>query len=81
MEVALTDMPLPTPVREALLGAPNTARKALDSIIAYERGEWDSAGELIEKVGLGQSALPDIYADAVRWARTLSQFSTTGPKA
>jgi EAL and modified HD-GYP domain-containing signal transduction protein len=81
MEVALTDMPLPTPVREALLGAPNTARKALDSIIAYERGEWDSAGELIEKVGLRQSALPDIYADAVRWARQLSQFSTTEPKA
>ena len=32
---------------------------------------------LIEKLGLGQSALPDIYADAVRWARTLSQFSTS----
>ena len=76
MEVALTDMPLPTPVREALLGAQNSARTALDAVIAYERGEWDAAGELFEKIGLGQSTLPDIYADAVRWARQLSQFST-----
>jgi EAL and modified HD-GYP domain-containing signal transduction protein len=75
MEVALTDMPLSTPIREALLGAPNSSRAALDAIVAYERGEWDAAGELIEKLGLGQSALPSIYADAVRWARTLSQFS------
>lgn len=82
MEVALTDMPLPTPIREALLGAQNSSRVALDAIIAYERGEWDTAGELIEKLGLGPSALPGIYADAVRWARTLSQFSTPEkPKA
>jgi c-di-GMP-related signal transduction protein len=80
MEVALTDMPLPTPVREALLGASNTTRKALDAIIAYERGEWDAAGELIEQLGISQSQLPDVYADAVRWARQLSQFSTAESK-
>ena len=80
MEVALDDMPLPTPVREALLGASNTTRKALDAIIAYERGEWDAAGELIEQLGIGQSELPNIYADAVRWARQLSQFSASESK-
>ena len=80
MEVALTDMPLPTPVREALLGAPNTVRKALDAVIAYERGEWDTAEALIEQLGIGQSQLPNIYADAVRWARQLSQFSTPESK-
>ena len=80
MEVALTDMPLPTPVREALLGAPNTVRKALDAVVAYERGEWDTAGELIEQLGIGRAQLPNIYADAVRWARQLSQFSTTDSK-
>jgi EAL and modified HD-GYP domain-containing signal transduction protein len=82
MEVALTDMPLPSPVREALLGARNKARTALEVIIAYERGEWEAAGELIEQLGIEQSALPNIYADAVRWARQLSQFSTPDtPKA
>jgi c-di-GMP-related signal transduction protein len=75
MEVALHDVPLPTPVRDALLGAKNQARTALDGIVAYERGEWDEAGKLIEQLGLEESALPEIYADAVRWARQLSQFS------
>src|SRR5439155_9993074 len=77
MDVALIDMPLPAPVREALLGANNSARIALDAIVAYERGEWDTAGELIERLGMQRSVLHDIYADAVRWARQLSQFSTT----
>ena len=55
---------------------------AILAVIAYERGEWDTAGELIEKLGLGRSTLPGIYADAVRWARTLSQFSAPEtPKA
>jgi EAL and modified HD-GYP domain-containing signal transduction protein len=77
MDVALTDMPLPTPVREALLGARNTARIALDTIVAYERGEWDTAGEHLAQIGIDRAAMPDIYADAVRWARQLSQFSPT----
>jgi c-di-GMP-related signal transduction protein len=81
MEVALTDMPLPTPVREALLGASNSTRTALDAIVAYERGEWDGAGELIEQLGISPSQLPNVYADAVRWARQLSQFSTADSPA
>ena len=80
MEVALTDMPLPTPVREALLGASNTTRTALDAIVAYERGEWDGAAALIEQLGVSPSQLPNVYADAVRWARQLSQFSTAESK-
>jgi|KBSSwiStaDraftv2_1062776.scaffolds.fasta_scaffold05343_10 EAL and modified HD-GYP domain-containing signal transduction protein len=75
MEVALHEVPLPTPVRDALLGAKNHARTALDGIVAYERGEWDEAGKLVEQLGVGESALPEIYADSVRWARQLSQFS------
>lgn len=75
MEVALHDMPLPAPVRDALLGARNQTRTALDAIVAYERGEWDAAGTLVEELGVRESALPNIYADAVRWARQLSQFS------
>ncbi len=79
MEVAVKDVPLAAPVREALLGAHNAARTALDAISSYERGEWDAAGELIEQLGIKRTALPDIYADAVRWARQLSQFSTPDP--
>jgi c-di-GMP-related signal transduction protein len=75
MSVALTDMPLPAPVREALLGKRNSARTALDAVIAYERGEWDAAAIGARQIGLDSTVLPEIYGDGVRWARELSQFT------
>jgi EAL and modified HD-GYP domain-containing signal transduction protein len=75
MSVALDQLPLPAPVRDALLGRPNTARTALDTIVHYERGEWDAAYTGADQLGLNANLLPDIYADAIRWARELSQFS------
>jgi c-di-GMP-related signal transduction protein len=75
MPVALESLPLPATVRDALLGRQNTARTALDTIGHYERGEWDRANEGAERLGLNPDLLPDIYADAIRWARELSQFS------
>jgi EAL and modified HD-GYP domain-containing signal transduction protein len=75
MPVALESLPLPATVRDALLGRQNTARTALDTIGHYERGEWDKASEGAEQLGLNPDLLPDIYADAIRWARELSQFS------
>jgi c-di-GMP-related signal transduction protein len=75
MAVALSDMPLPAAVRGALLGEPNNARTALDAVVAYERGEWESAAAAAERIGLNPSALPDAYVDAVRWARQLSSIT------
>ena len=37
------DLPLPQGVREALLGRQNIARTILDTVVHYERGEWDAA--------------------------------------
>ena len=75
MSVALDQLPLPGPVRDALLGRQNMARAALDTIVHYERGEWDAAYAEADQLGLNAELLPDIYADAIRWARELSQFS------
>ena len=43
MPIAIDDLPLPALVREALLGGDNPARTVLDTIVHYERGEWDAA--------------------------------------
>jgi c-di-GMP phosphodiesterase len=75
MSIALTDMPLPALVRSALLGSQNVARTTLDTIVAYERGQWDEAGVLASLLGLDPGVLPDVYADAMRWSRQLSEFS------
>jgi EAL and modified HD-GYP domain-containing signal transduction protein len=75
MHAALADLPLSAGIRSALLGQPNIARSVLDSVIAYERGQWDTANSTAQDAGLSSTLLPVAYADALRWARELSLSS------
>jgi EAL and modified HD-GYP domain-containing signal transduction protein len=75
MSEAIADMPLPVALREALLGAKNEARAVLNTVIAYEQGAWDDADNGAKRLQLTGTTLPTIYADALRWARELSQQS------
>jgi c-di-GMP-related signal transduction protein len=75
MGVALEDMPLPPAIRNALLGNANVPRAVLDMVIAYERGDWDDATAAATRAGIDAAILPEIYADALRWARELSGIS------
>jgi c-di-GMP-related signal transduction protein len=75
MSEAIADMPLPVALREALLGARNDARAVLNTVIAYEQGAWDEADNGARRLQLTGATLPTIYADALRWARELSQQS------
>jgi EAL and modified HD-GYP domain-containing signal transduction protein len=72
IEEAVADMPLPAPIKGALLGEKNNERMVLDAVVAYEQGEWDASTKLLKKLKLKVS-LPDVYADALRWARELSR--------
>jgi EAL and modified HD-GYP domain-containing signal transduction protein len=73
MEDALSEMPLPATIKDALLGAPNTARHVLDAVIAHERGAWDGAQAAAARAGCPDATLPKIYAEALRWTREISQ--------
>lgn len=73
MEEALNDLPLSETVRKALLGEKNVARFVLDTVIAYEQGLWDEAARLSQQVGHAPELLPVAFADALRWARELTQ--------
>lgn len=75
MPVAIDDLPLPAAIREALLGSDNPARTVLDTIVHYERGEWDAAYAGADRLNVNHDLLPDIYADAIRWARDLGDFA------
>jgi EAL and modified HD-GYP domain-containing signal transduction protein len=68
----LEEMPLSNSTREALLGGVNPDRARLDAVIAYERGEWERAYGLLATLGLPEIALPNAYAEALRWTRELS---------
>jgi c-di-GMP-related signal transduction protein len=75
MPIAIEDLPLPALVREALLGSDNPARAVLDTVVHYERGEWDAAYAGADQLNVNHDLLPDIYADAIRWARDLGDFA------
>jgi EAL and modified HD-GYP domain-containing signal transduction protein len=74
MEWALAEMPLPALIRGALLGEKNQAREVLDGVIAYEQGEWDEADACLERLRVNVT-MPNVYADALRWAREVSKTS------
>jgi EAL and modified HD-GYP domain-containing signal transduction protein len=73
MADALANMPLSSEIVDALLGKSNQPRVVLDMVIAYERGRWDEAAAGMARLGLAETSLADIYADALRWARSLTQ--------
>jgi EAL and modified HD-GYP domain-containing signal transduction protein len=75
MNIAIGDLPLPQPVHEALLGRQNLARTILDTVVHYERGEWEAAYAGADQLNVHGDLLPDIYADALRWARDLGDFA------
>jgi EAL and modified HD-GYP domain-containing signal transduction protein len=73
MADALADMPLAAAINDALLGTANQPRQVLDAVVAYEQAQWDDAALAIERLGLPVATLPEIYADALRWARAMSK--------
>jgi EAL and modified HD-GYP domain-containing signal transduction protein len=75
MHMAIEDLPLPDSIREALLGRENVAKTVLDTIVHYERGEWDAAYAGADRLNINFDLLSDIYADAIRWARDLGDFA------
>ena len=73
MADALAEMPLAAEINDALLGTVNRPREVLDAVVAYEQGKWDEAALAMARLQLPVATLPDVYADALRWARELSK--------
>lgn len=68
VEQALAGVPVADDVRRALLGEPNHARRVLDAVIAYERGDWSALDAHVAGLGLAEDRLPRLYTEAVEWA-------------
>jgi c-di-GMP-related signal transduction protein len=75
METAVAELPLSDNVRKALLGEENAARHILDAVIAHERGEWAEAAQIGALISIPEDTLPHAYADALKWARELTQVA------
>ncbi len=77
MTIAVADLPLPSLVRDALSGRDNIAKTVLDTVVHYERGEWDAAYAGADRLNVHSDLLPDVYADAIRWTHELSEFAVS----
>lgn len=81
MPAIVTELPLPEPIRAALLGDDNRHRRLLGCALAYERGEWDEAIELAEAAGVNPDALAGTYSGALQWAYDLDRIARDGSAA
>lgn len=73
MERVIEDLPLDPEIRAALSGEDNEARRVLNAVVEYEHGRWAEADRGLAAFGLPAETLPQAYADALVWARTLTQ--------
>jgi len=69
MEEILTQLPLAEHISEALLHRSGLHGEVLDSVLAYERGQWESLG----CQQLGTHKIRDCYLDALQWAGNVCQ--------
>jgi len=68
MEEILNELPLSEGIKTALLGGENVYRTALETAISYERGDWDSLGDLRSRLGMGEEEFPTIFHSSIEWA-------------
>lgn len=68
MEAVVAQLPLDESIRAALLGDDNQARRLLDCVVAYERGDWPVWQALVTETGLSDSVFASASADALRWS-------------
>jgi EAL and modified HD-GYP domain-containing signal transduction protein len=75
IEEVLEHLPIEGEGRAALLGESNTMRHLLDSVIAYERGDWDVCLDRASAAGVDPQALAGAYAQALDFAHELTAGS------
>ena len=68
MESVVTQMPLDDTLRAALLGNDNSARRLLDAVLAYERGDWTTWQGQAARAGVPARMFASAASDAMAWA-------------
>ena len=71
MTSVLEELPLSNDILSALVGHDNAWRQLLDSVVAYERADWETCLPLARQAGLTRDSLPKAYLEALRWGQEL----------
>lgn len=75
MEDILESLHLSDEIKQALLSAQGPYAKILNSVVAYEQGQWEGIICLSEQIE--QNALAEAYIGAVCWARKVASGLTS----
>jgi EAL and modified HD-GYP domain-containing signal transduction protein len=72
----LDTLPLGDDIRLALLGDASPLRRVLDLVLAYERASWDAVAGLASELGLAESAVADLYVQALEWGNAAAPLQS-----
>ena len=69
MEEIMAKLPLDDQVKGALLGEPALYKTILDTLLAYEKGNWSEFSRLATELRLDERRVPEAYAASLKWAK------------
>jgi EAL and modified HD-GYP domain-containing signal transduction protein len=61
-------------IEAGLLEKESSLGRVRSLVVAHERGNWDQVDSLEKDLGVSESAIPDLYAQAVLWAQEVLQL-------
>jgi EAL and modified HD-GYP domain-containing signal transduction protein len=67
MESILAEIPIADAISQTLLGQETSLSGIFSLVTAYERGDWDAASRVTMGLGLDDSRVAELYADAIAW--------------
>jgi c-di-GMP-related signal transduction protein len=72
MRVILGELPIAQDVADALQGEESPMHDVLESVLNYERGNWEECSRLAKKLKLKEEKLRELHLQALRWSRELT---------
>ena len=71
LEEILEYIPLAKEIKQALLGQENIYSRVLDLVVHYEKGDWEKVSQLLTRINLDESDLPEIYTRVIEFVESI----------
>lgn len=73
MDIILEDLAISGDVKKALMGEQNKLRACLDTVLYYEKFEFDEAMANLAEMGIDLGRFTELYIKALTWQRTIGR--------
>jgi len=68
MGEVLEKLPLSEPIKTALLGGAGPFRDVYETVLHYERGDWDHLSAAAAALHLDEQKVPEVFRSSLKWA-------------